>query len=92
MLTTDLKAKEALYEVVEPRYFEKAESLSEQDDQGAIYDFLASQGSEEYKEWLSEHESDYYFEVVRVDGSFYAVAYEDYTSPAWAVEIEPINN
>lgn len=60
MTTTDLKAKEEIYEVVEPRYFEKAESISEQDDQGAIYDFLASQGSEEYKEWLSEHESDYY--------------------------------
>lgn len=40
MLTSNLKTKEALYEVVEPRYFEKAESLSEQDDQGAIYEFL----------------------------------------------------
>lgn len=40
MLISDLKEKEALYEVVEPRYFEKAESLSEQDDQGAIYEFL----------------------------------------------------
>lgn len=90
MSISDLKEKEALYEVVEPRYFEKAESLSEQDNQGAIYDFLASQGSEEYKEWLSAHENDYYFEVVRVDGSYYAVAYEDYTTPAWAVEIEPV--
>jgi hypothetical protein len=25
MLTSDLKAKEAIYEVVEPRYFEKAQ-------------------------------------------------------------------
>ena len=90
MLVSDLKAKEAIYEVVEPRYFEKAESLSEQDDQGAIYDFLASQGSEEYKEWFSEHESDYYFEVVRVVGSFYAVAFENYTTARWAVEIEPV--
>lgn len=90
MTTTDLKAKEDIYEVVEPRYFEKAESLSEQDDQGAIYEFLLKLGSEDYKEWLSAHENDYYFEVVRVDGSFYAVAYEDYTTPAWAVEIEPI--
>lgn len=40
MSISDLKEKEALYEVVEPRYFEKAESLSEQDDQGAIYEFL----------------------------------------------------
>lgn len=48
MTTTDLKAKEDIYEVVEPRYFEKSESLSEQDDQGAIYEFLANQGSEEY--------------------------------------------
>lgn len=39
MSISDLKEKEALYEVVEPRYFEKAESLSEQDDQGAIYEF-----------------------------------------------------
>lgn len=90
MTTTDLKAKEDIYEVVEPRYFEKAESLSEQDDQGSIYEFLLKLGSEDYKEWLSAHENDYYFEVVRVDGSFYAVAYEDYTTPAWAVEIEPI--
>ena len=90
MTTTDLKAKEDIYEAVEPRYFEKAESLSEQDDQGAIYEFLLKLGSEDYKEWLSAHENDYYFEVVRVDGSFYAVAYEDYTTPAWAVEIEPI--
>lgn len=90
MLTTDLKAKDELYEVVEPRYFEKAESISEQDDQGAIYQFLEGLGSEEYAEWLKSHENDYYFEVVRVDGSFYAVAYEDYTTPAWAVEIEPI--
>lgn len=92
MTTTDLKAKEEIYEVVEPRYFEKAESISEQDDQGAIYDFLKEIGTEEYIDWLSSHENDYYFEVVRVDGSFYAVAYEDYTTPAWAVEIEPINN
>lgn len=40
MLTTDLKAKEALYEVVEPSYFQNAESLSAEDEQGAIYDFL----------------------------------------------------
>ena len=90
MTTTDLKAKEELYEVVEPRYFEKAESLSEQDDQGAIYEFLLKLGSEDYKEWLSAHENDYYFEVVRVDGSFYAVAFEDYTTARWAVEIEPV--
>jgi hypothetical protein len=31
MLTTDLKAKEELYEVVEPRYFENAQSLSSED-------------------------------------------------------------
>ena len=30
MLTSDLKAKEAIYEVVEPRYFEKSVSLSEE--------------------------------------------------------------
>jgi hypothetical protein len=70
MTTTDLKAKEEIYEVVEPRYFEKSEAISEQDDQGAIYDFLKGIGSEDYKEWLKSHESDYYFEVVRVDGSF----------------------
>lgn len=92
MLTTDLKAKEALYEVVEPRYFEKAESLSKQDDQGAIYEFLEGIGSEDYKEWLKSHENDYYFEVVRVGGTFYAIANEDYTTPAWAVEIEPLEN
>lgn len=92
MTTTDLKAKEDIYEVVEPRYFEKSESLSEQDDQGAIYEFMANQGSEEYKEWLSEHENDYYFDIVRVDRYFYAVAYQDYTTPAWAVEIEPLEN
>lgn len=40
MLTSDLKAKEAIYEVVEPRYFEKSVSLSEEDEQGSIYDFL----------------------------------------------------
>lgn len=40
MLTSDLKEKEALYEVVEPRYFEKSVSLSEEDEQGSIYDFL----------------------------------------------------
>lgn len=91
MTTTDLKAKEEIYEVVEPRYFEKSEAISEQDDQGAIYDFLKGIGSEDYKEWLKSHESDYYFEVVRVDGSFYAIANEDYTTPAWAVEIEPIS-
>lgn len=92
MLTSDLKEKEALYEVVEPRYFEKAESLSEQDDQGAIYSFLLKLGSEDYKEWLSAHENDYYFEVVRVGDTYYAIANEDYTTPAWAVEIEQINN
>lgn len=90
MLTSDLKAKEAIYEVVEPRYFEKSVSLSEEDEQGSIYDFLKGIGTEEYTEWLAEHESDYYFQVVRVDGSYYAVAYEDYTIPAWAVEIEPV--
>lgn len=92
MLITDLKAKEELYEVVEPRYFEKAESLSEQDDQGAIYQFLEGIGSEDYKEWLKSHENDYYFEVVRVGDTFYAIANEDYTAPAWAVEIEPLEN
>lgn len=40
----------------------------------------------------NKHESDYYFEVIRVDGSYYAVAYDDYTTPAWAVEIEPLEN
>lgn len=59
MSISDLKEKEALYEVVEPRYFEKAESLSELDDQGAIYEFLLELGSEDYKEWLSAHENDY---------------------------------
>lgn len=92
MLTENLKAKEELYQVVEPRYFEKAESLSSEDEQGAIYEFLLELGSEDYKEWLSAHETDYYFEVVRVDGSYYAIANDDYTTPAWAVEIEPINN
>lgn len=92
MLITDLKAKEELYEVVEPRYFEKAESISEQDDQGAIYQFLEGIGSEDYKEWLKSHENDYYFEVVRVGDTFYAIANEDYTAPAWAVEIEPLEN
>lgn len=91
MLTSDLKAKEAIYEVVEPRYFEKSVSLSEEDEQGAIYDFLKELGTEDYTEWLKNHESDYYFQVVRVDRYYYAVAYEDYTTPAWAVEIEPVN-
>lgn len=38
MLTENLKAKEKeeLYEVVEPRYFEKAESLSSEDEQGSV--------------------------------------------------------
>jgi hypothetical protein len=92
MLTSDLKEKEALYEVVEPRYFEKAEPLSEQDDQGAIYQFLEGIGSEDYKEWLKSHENDYYFEVVHVGDTFYVIANEDYTAPAWAVEIEPLEN
>lgn len=91
MITTDLKAKEEVYEVVEPRYFEKAESLSEEDDQGVIYDLLKELGTEEYMNWLTEHENDYYFEVVRVGETYYAVANKDYTTPAWAVEIEPIN-
>lgn len=90
MLTENLKAKEVLYQVVEPSFFQNAESLSAEDEQGAIYDFLKEIGTEEYIDWLSSHENDYYFEVVRVDGSYYAVAYEDYTAPAWAVEIEPI--
>lgn len=90
MLTTELRAKEAIYEVVEPRYFEKSVSLSEEDEQGAIYDFLKTLGSEDYAAWLSEHKDNYYFEIVRVDRYFYAVAYEDYTTPAWAVEIEPL--
>lgn len=90
MLTENIKAKEDLYEVVEPRYFEKSEFLSEEYDQGAIYDALKEIGTDGYKEWLSAHESDYYFGVVRVDDTYYAVAYEDYTRPAWAVEIEPI--
>lgn len=47
-------------------------------------------GSENYTEWLKSHENDYYFEVVRVDRYYYAVAYENYTQPAWAVEIEPV--
>lgn len=90
MLTSNLKAREAIYEVVEPRYFEKSVSLSEQDEQGAIYEFLEGIGSDDYKEWLKSHENDYYFEVVRVDRYFYAVAYQDYTTPAWAVEIEAL--
>lgn len=90
MLTEYLKAKEELYEVVEPRYFENAESLSTEDEQGEIYDFLKEIGTEEYTEWLSEHENDYYFEVVRVGGTYYAIAYQDYTTPAWGVEIEPL--
>lgn len=90
MLTENLKAKEKLYQVVEPSFFQNAESLSAEDEQGAIYDFLKILGTEDYIDWLTEHENDYYFEVVRVDGSYYAIAYEDYTTPAWAVEIEPI--
>ena len=91
MLTENLKAKEAIYEVVEPRYFEKSVSLSKQDDQGAIYEFLEGLGSDDYKEWLKSHKNDYYFEVVRVGDTYYAIANEDYTTPAYAVEIEPIN-
>lgn len=91
MLTEKLKAKEELYEVVEPRYFENAESLSAEDEQGSIYDFLKEIGSEDYIDWLKEHEDNYYFEVVRVGDTYYAIANEDYTTPAWAVEIEPIN-
>lgn len=90
MLTENLKAKEELYQVVEPSFFQNAESLSAEDEQGAIYDFLKILCTEDYIDWLTEHENDYYFEVVRVDGSYYAIAYEDYTTPAWAVEIEPI--
>lgn len=90
MLVSDLKAKEAIYEVVEPRYFEKSVSLSEEDEQGAIYDFFQEIGTEEYAEWLAEHENDYYFEIVRVGDAFYAIANKDYTTPAWAVEIEPL--
>lgn len=90
MLTSDLKAKETLYEVVEPRYFENADSISAEDEQGSIYDFLKEIGSEDYASWLTEHENDYYFQVVRVDRYFYAVAYEDYTTARWAVEIEPL--
>lgn len=91
MLTEKLKAKEELYEVVEPSYFQNSESLSAEDEQGAIYDFLKEIGTESYSEWLAEHENDYYFEVVRVGDTYYAIANEDYTTPAWAVEIEPIN-
>lgn len=91
MLTEKLKAKEELYEVVEPRYFENAESLSAEDEQGPIYDFLKEIGSEDYIDWLKEHEDNYYFEVVSVGDTYYAIANEDYTTPAWAVEIEPIN-
>lgn len=91
MLTEKLKAKEELYEVVEPRYFENAESLSAEDEQGSIFDFLKEIGSEDYIDWLKEHEDNYYFEVVRVGDTYYAIANEDYTTPAWAVEIEPIN-
>lgn len=91
MLTENLKAKEKLYQVVEPSYFQNAESLSAEDEQGAIYDFLHTIATDDYAEWLKSHESDYYFEVVRVYESYYAIAYEDYTTPAWAVEIEPIH-
>lgn len=90
MLTENLKAKEELYQVVEPSYFQKAESLSAEYETGAIYDFLKILGTEEYIDWLTEHENDYYFEVVRVGDTYYAIAYQDYTLPAWAVEIEPI--
>nr|DAV16973.1 MAG TPA: hypothetical protein [Caudoviricetes sp.] len=90
MLTENLKAKEELYEVLEPRYFENAESLSAEDEQGSIYDFLKEIGSEDYIDWLKEHEDNYYFEVVRVGDTYYAIANEDYTTPAWAVEIEPV--
>lgn len=91
MLTANLKAKELLYQVVEPSYFQNAESLSTEDEQGAIYGFLEEIGSEEYKKWLKDHESDYYFEIVRVGDTYYAIANENYTTPAWAVEIESIN-
>lgn len=91
MQTSNLKAKEAIYEVVEPRYFEKSVSLSEEDEQGSVYDFLKEIGTESYEEWLAEHENDYYFEVVRIGDTYYAIANEDGTTPAWAVEIEPIN-
>lgn len=91
MLTENLKAKEELYQVVEPSYFQNAESLSAEDEQGAIYDFLKNLGTEEYIDWLTEHENDYYFEVIRVGDTYYAIANENYTTPAWAVEIEPIN-
>lgn len=47
MLTEDLKAKEELYQVVEPSYFQNAESLSAEDEQGAIYNFLKEIGTEE---------------------------------------------
>lgn len=85
-----MKAKEKLYWVVEPSYFQNAESLSAEDEQGAIYAFLKDIGTEEYIDWLTEHENDYYFEVVRVGETYFAVANEDYTAPAWAVEKEPI--
>lgn len=90
MLTENLKAKEELYQVVEPSFFQNAESLSAEDEQCAIFDFLKEIGTEEYIGWLTEHENDYYFEVVRVGETYFAVANEDYTAPAWAVEIEPI--
>lgn len=90
MLTTDIKAKGTIYEVVEPSYFQNAEYLSAEDEQGAIYDFLKEIGREDYTEWLSAHENDYYFAVVKVGNYYYAVAYEDYTRAAWAVEIEAV--
>ena len=90
MTSEALKAKGNMYEVLESSYFFNAEFLTAEDEQGSIYDFLKEFDMPVYKEWLKEHENDYYFGVVEVENSFYAVAFEYGDRAAWAVEIESI--
>lgn len=93
----DLKKKnnEEMYAVAEPSWFSQhTKVVSAPEDNGDVSTFLLEQAEgtdieDEYKAWLKEHEekADCYFAICVGSDECYAVAYEDYGTAAYAIEL-----
>ncbi len=50
--------------------------------------YLKKNENEKYKEWIKQHEKDYYFAIVKIEKDYYAVAFEWGDRAAWAVRVK----
>ncbi len=101
MVELKKKNNEQMYAVADPSWFaQHTEVVSSVEDNGDICAFMIAQSEGtaiegEFTGWLNEHEqkSDYYFALCAdtETGDSYAVAYEDYVTAAYAVELDVDN-